>query len=734
MVFLRINSLEKIVVTLHLILGLSLLQGQNIDSTNYIIGTITSEGRPLLGAQVWIEKLELGSITDGRGMFQLGPLDEGDYEVNISFIGYEKKVISSVVKAGEQINLTIELRRSVIKMKGVMVTPKEEVYDPEGITARLSTRMIQEAPGAAQDIFLVLQTLPGVTSGGDDSKLFVRGGKPEENLVIYDGATISNPFHFDFIGGGFYSIFNSSQVENVEFYSGGFPARYGDRLSSVMVIENRTGNRENLKTELSLSMADVKGLIEFPISGKATTIFSARRSYFDLLLGKSGFGGKFDLFPFFYDVNSKTDIFLTERQRLSINLLYSMEKMSGEFDEPHWVGNHTWLSENWTTALRLRSLFSPNFSSDLNIYWSEGYNQASHADGVGTENTRKGEIALKEDLVYSKGAHESHLGFWLVLHRSDMEIELPLDLAYNFEELYFESKGTAIKAAAYIEDTWEINNWLSMNYGLRADYVVISSEITLSPRINVVFTPMEKVQLTANYGLYTQSPPAYELKINQTQPSRRSKTWGIGINGRFTSDIYWSLEAYSKRLSRLMTIDSRGSFSGNGKGRNSGIELYLQKKAGSKFIGWLSLTYSVSRRREGTAQEVTLFDYDQTYLASAVGQYRPSEKWQMSVRFRYATGRPYTPANGGWFNQDVGRYFPYIGERNSSRYSSYHRLDFRMARYIPSLFSGLTLYFETINTYNRDNVAYYIWSDDFSDKRNFTVFPFIPILGIDLKL
>lgn len=699
------------------------------------MGTVNSSEGPLTGVQVWLEGTEEGDITDSLGMYRLEVLSPGDYQIVFRHIGYKevtRKII--VVEAREEQIINIELNQVAVEMDAILVTPKEEGFDPSGITARLTTRMIQEAPGAAQDIFLVLQTLPGVSSGGDDSKLFVRGGRPEENLIVYDGATIPNPFHFDFIGGGFYSIFNSALVENVEFYSGWFPARYGDRLSSVMIIENREANRERTRAEISLSMSDLSGMVEAPISSTAATILSVRRSYFDLLLNESGFGGKYDLLPFFYDVNSRTDVFLADRHRLSINLLYSREEMSGEFDEPHWEGMHNWSSESWTAAMRLRSLFSENFASDLNIYWSEGSNRASHADDIGTENTRKGEVAIKEDIAIRRGVHEFHLGMWLVQDRGEMRINLPLDLAYNFEPLTFESSGNTTKFAVYADDTWRVNDKISLNLGVRGDHIIISSETTLSPRLNLVVTPTETVQLSANYGLYTQSPPAYELKKNIQLRSRQSRAWGIGISGTFSSGDFWSLEGYRKQLSNLMTIDSVGNFTSDGEGSATGYELYVQRKSGDSFIGWGSVTYSIAKRKEQTAEEVTLFDYDQTYMVTAVGQYRPSKKWKLSLRFRYATGRPYTPAEGSWYNTEAQRFFPVVGERNSSRYPPYHRLDIRVARYFPQILGGLTVYLETINTYDRDNVAYYVWSEDFSSKRNFTVFPFIPVIGIDLML
>lgn len=710
------------------------ITGQEIEEFSQIKGKVISNGEPLEGAQVWISNMDIGDITNKLGDFQLGPLTAGEYKINVSFIGYETITISHLFDIDDKkVPIIIELLPSVIQLEEIMVSPKKKQFDPEGVTAHLTTRMIKEAPGAAQDVFLVLQTLPGVSSGGDDSKLFVRGGRADENLVIYDGMVIRNPFHFDIVGGGFYTVFNSSMVKNVDFYSGGFPARFGDRLSAVMVIDNKEGNRDHVNGEFSLSMSDVKALIEIPLPYSASTILSVRRSYFDILLGGTGFGAEYDLIPYFYDINSKTDMKINNH-RLSFNFLYSQEKLSGEFDEPHWVGMHNWSSDNWTIGMGIKSLINQSFSSDLNLYWSSVNSLANHADGAGLEDIQESEIAIKEDLTYINKNHELHTGFWYVIDISDIDINLPIDLAYNFEPTDFSVTGSSTKLSAYADDTWKPRSWLSLNYGLRSDYVISSSELVISPRLNLVITPTDKLQLTANIGTYSQSPPAYELKDNSALESRKSKAIGVGLNMQLSESVYGNMEIYKKSFSNLMSFDSTGHFLNEGYGNVTGYELYIQKKSGDSFVGWLSYTYSVAKRKEGLSDQLALFDYDRTHMFTSVLQYRRNEKWKFGLKFRYATGSPYTPAEGGIYNSNLNKYYPIVGERNSERYMPYHRLDIRIARIFPDVLNGLIVYIETVNTYNRQNVAYLIWNDDFSSSRSFSIFPFLPVLGIDLSL
>jgi hypothetical protein len=178
----------------------------------------------------------------------------------------------------------------------------------------------------------VIQTLPGISSDGDNSKIYVRGGSPDENLVLLDGAIIKNPFHFDLMGGG-------------------FPARFGDRLSSVLKIDNRAGSREEFKGEASLSISDANVVMEFPLPLRGSTLISLRRSYFDLLLKYTGMAeGEYTVYPYFFDLNVKTDFELSKSHQLTINGLRSWEEIEGSFDRPQARGKYLWDSKTQVTS------------------------------------------------------------------------------------------------------------------------------------------------------------------------------------------------------------------------------------------------------------------------------------------------------------------------------------------------------------------------------------------------
>jgi len=179
------------------------------DTTGTIAGTVRAKqsGQPIVGVNVIVLETHWGAATDLNGKYRILSLPEGKYNLKFSHIAFQENMVRGVkVTNKKTVTVDVELEATVIEGEMVMVTPRTEYFDASGLGARLSRKMVDQTPGAAQDIFWVLQTLPGIASGSDNSKLYVRGGSPDENLVIFDGATIKSPFHFDFLGGGFFSI------------------------------------------------------------------------------------------------------------------------------------------------------------------------------------------------------------------------------------------------------------------------------------------------------------------------------------------------------------------------------------------------------------------------------------------------------------------------------------------------------------------------------------------------
>lgn len=692
-----------------------------------------SAKQPLEFVNVVLQEIHIGIATNSEGHYTIEKIPVGSYTVKFSLIGFKERSVQNIrINPGKNM-LDVLLEESTIETQEVVVTPKPERYDASGITARLGKQMVSGTPGSAQDIFWVVQTLPGIASDGDNSKLYVRGGSPDENLVLYDGATIRNPFHFDMMGGGYWSIFNSRLVEKVEFFAGGFPARYGDRLSSVLLIENRTGDREKMKGEGSISMSDASGTLETPLPfADGAALVSFRRSYFDVFLKYTDLAADYSVLPYFFDINSKFDFHLSPTHTFTFSGLYSQEKMYGYFDKPNYTGNFSWKNNNKVLTARLRSVLNDFFLSDFILSLSAATSSNLQPRNA-IENYDTQELSLKQDFTIIFPGNEFHVGGWLVREKEDITIDLPLEIAVNFEERKLRGNGTLLKPSLYVDDKWTISSTFNASVGVRYDYVAESGESTISPRFNISYAWNEHMSLSADYGLYYQTPRSFELGMNKNLKSKRAESYGVGIKHEVGDEIVISLEIYNKNLSQLITIDSLWHLSNNGYGYSRGAEFYIQIKNANGFFGWFSYTYSTSKRKEGTNNDLHYFDYDRPNLISLVANYKFAEHWQIGVRFRYGSGRPYTPVASALYDLNEKRWFPIPAVHNSDRYPAYSRLDVRATRNFQFTSFDLDIYIEILNIYNQKNIVHYIWDETYSSKERMTIIPFLPVIGISAR-
>jgi outer membrane receptor protein involved in Fe transport len=377
-------------------------------------------------------------------------------------------------------------------------------------------------------------------------------------------------------------------------------------------------------------------------------------------------------------------------------------------------------------------VLSDFFLSDLILAWTN-VDRSSRQPGGGIEEVIEKTLNVKQDFVLILPSHELHIGAWIVSEQQRVEISLPKEIAINFDELKLRGKGTSFKPSLYVDDKWTISSTLTATMGLRYDYIAKSKQGDISPRINLAYAWNDHMSLSADYGWYFQSPKAYELAVNRNLRSKKAESYGIGMKHQIGDEIVLSVELYNKNLSQLITIDSLWNLSNEGYGYSRGAEFYIQLKSPSGFSGWLSYTYSVSKRREGTNAALHYFDFDRPHLISVVANYRFAEHWQAGARFRYGSGKPYTPVASAFYNPAAGHWFPIPGEHNSSRFPDYSRLDIRLTRHFQFETFDLDVYLELLNSYNRKNPIHFMWDETYSSNDPVTVFPFLPVLGVSAK-
>ncbi len=712
---------------------------QNQFDKAIIRGTVKdyTNNQPLTGVNILVINTSYGAATDLKGNFSI-KIPEGIYSLRISMIGYEELIIENLnARVNKVISIDTSLTEKVIYLQSVVITPKPEKYDATGLTAKLDRNMIKHSPGSAQDIFWTLQTLPGVSSGSDDSKLYVRGGNASENLILFDGATIANPYHFEFMGGGLFSIFNSRLVEDVKFYAGGFPARYGDRLSSVLAINNKTASVNQFNGEVNLSLTDLNGIIEFPLNGlNGSGFISARRSYFDVVYNLlPDLKGESAAIPYFYDFYGKLDFNLSNLGKLTITGLNSFENLYGVFNYDHFSGAMNSDGYNQSFGASLNLILSDNSVNELNIYYSRADKESTYPLNS-FENYNIKEYGLKNDLSFLFNSHEIHIGGWLIVKDDKASVRLPGEINfYTLEDYQIKSSGKDVLYSVYGEDKVKLTDQLSFNAGLRFDYLDKIKKGVLSPRFNFAYDWNGHMSLSFNYGWYYQSPLAYESAANPSLDFKKAESIGFGIKHQLSDELIVNLELYKKKFYDLVSYDNETlNLSSEGFGYARGAEIYLQIKPNENIGGWISYSYSIAKRKEGLIRSEELFSFDRTHLISAVFNYKFSDVWSVGAKYRFGTGTPYTPVLGSYFHKGAEKFFPLLGSQNSARYPSYSRLDVRLTRLFYLNYLPLELYIEILNVLNNNNVVHWIYNLDYTSKRQMTVFPLIPVIGINLKI
>ncbi len=735
------NTAMKTLSILFLISGLILAQVRSKDST--IRGNIKDydNGQPLIGATVLIKNTNFGAATDVGGNFSFA-VPAGRYNLRISMVGYEELSIDNAIVAANAVTrIDTSLKEKAIQLQSQIITPKLERFDANGLTAQLNRNTIMRAPGSAEDIFWTLQTLPGVSSGSDMSELYVRGGDPSENLTLFDGATITNPYHFELEGGGTFSVFNSRLIDKVEFYEGGFPARYGDRLSSVLAITNKTASRDSLKGEVNLSLTDLNGIVEFPLKDlNGSGIFSARRSYFDVIFKLfPDLKNESDATPYFYDFFGKLDFDLSHFGRLIFTGLNSYENMHAVFNfrnYPHSNGIWNFDGRNQSFGAKLNLILSDNAVNELNAYYSRNDKTSSYPENSYEDYNLK-EYGIKNDLSLSYGENEIHLGGWLVFKDDIASVNLTADEnIYTLQDYSFQGSGKTALYSAYAEDKVKMTDKLSFNAGLRFDYLSRIRKGAASPRFNLVYGWNEHMSMSFDYGWYYQSPLTYEAGVDPSLDFEKAESIGLGMKHQLTDAFSVDLELYNKRYFDLVAYhNANQTLSSDGFGYARGAETYLTFKPNENLVGWISYSYSISKRKAGIVSTEQLFDYDRTHLISAVLNYKFSEQWSIGGKYRYGTGTPYTPVTGSYFDQSADRYFPAFGVQNSARYPAYSRLDLRLTRFFYLKSMPVEVYLEVLNVLDNQNAIHWMYSNDYMSKRFMTFFSTItPVIGVNLKI
>jgi outer membrane cobalamin receptor len=579
------------------------------------------------------------------------------------------------------------------------------------------------------DVLKALQLLPGVQGGTEGSSgIYVRGGGPDQNLFLLDGVPLYNVNHL----GGFFSTFNADAISNIDLYKGGFPARFGGRLSSVLDIRMKEGNNKEYHGEASIGIISSKLLLEGPIKkNKGSFIISGRRTYIDLLLApliKSQTNGNSSFGYYFYDLNTKLNYKLSEKDHLYASGYFGLDKFSvGNKDNfgsssDETKGGFDW--GNYTGIVRWNHIFTQklfgNASASISNYnFHVGFANTQISTNETTKTTADlnsgiRDYALKYDLDYLPNVnHSIKIGAGFISHKftpSTNSISYTsngngFDTALNNNNIF------AQELAAYLEDDYTITNKLKANIGVHfAGFNVQTNFYTgIQPRLSARYLLNDKYSIKASYSKMNQFinllafegiglPSDLWVPVTDKIKPQNSHQIAVGIAGSPTPMFEVSAEAYYKTMQNVIDYKDGASFILNpqgyeelvemGKGLCYGSEFFIQKKEG-RLQGLLSYGLAWTKRKYETINNGNwyYYKYDRRHDFKIAAIYKLNDRWEISGDFIFNTGNwttlpttsfsSFTPniKNASDFYDIQRQNVKYYPARNNYNMINTHRMD-----------------------------------------------------------
>jgi len=700
--------------------------------TGHVMDAISKE--PLPAANIQLVSTNVGASSDVDGHFEIRSVPVGSYQMRVSLVGYAPRVISDVVVAvGKPLDIIIRLEENTIGLDVVEVQGSyfQKNTDAPVSVQRLSYEEIRRSPGGFEDVVRAISVFPGVAQaepGRND--LVVRGGAPSENLYVVDNIEVPNINHFGTqgSGGGPLSYINLDYVSETSFSTGGFGVRYGDKLSSVLTIDFRDGREDRLGGKATIS-ATMFGLnLEGPIDQNGSFVFSARRSYLDLIFRVA----RFSFVPEYWDVLGRANYALDKANTLTFLFLGALDRVNffnrtpdDRFSNSRILGTD---QNQYVSGLTWQHLFGAGY---LNVTLGRTYvtyngvQRDSLLNPIFTNVSNEGETSLRGDVAVKLSDGVSELSFGSKVSRVKFATDLVLPafdtsfgdtLRVNVTDL----STVGYKGSVYAQYARDFSIRWKATLGARADYFSLTEKkFVAAPRASLRYQLTDATSVTATAGTYYQNPSYVWLVANEANRSlkpTRADQYILSIEHMVRDDFKVRVETFLKEyrdypasLSRLYLVlaNTGGGYGGSddnfasfgidqlangGTGRSYGVEFLAQKKLSEiPLYGLVSLTLgkALFTALDGVARPGS---FDQEVIFNISVGYKFNESWEASAKFRFATGRPYTPFNPDG-TQDAERY-------NAERVPASHSLDLRVDRRWNFSTWNLIAYVDLQNVYN----------------------------------
>ncbi len=752
------TSLLGFVLTIFVALS-SVALAQNASLSGYVSDASSKE--TLISATVMLQSTKYGAITTKAGYYVVSDIPPGSYIVKVTYIGYQPFEQEIVLSANQSKRLDIELQPADVNSDAVHVVADRADDDRQISISRVNIPVEQLSDfriGGETDIFRTLQYLPGVlTSSQISSGLYIRGGSPDQNLILLDGSSVYNPTHLF----GFFSTFNTEAIKDVDLSKGGFPAEYGTRLSAVLDLTQKDGNKEEFEGVGSIGTISSKVSMQGPV-GDGSFFIGGRRTYLELLktvVPEDTVNPLPDYY--FYDLNGKIMQVLGDDDRIYLSGFMTQDDLEIQSEG---LGFNIGI-QNQIGALRWTHLFSEKMFSAVNLstsFYENGFTGNSGGFQFEVGNSIQ-DYSLRasldwfynDDITFKTGLEATRYSFDYFQNFTGERIEPGEDTDSIAGSTRLEVRDYT--AAWYGQTNWQVNNQLSVQAGLRFDYMDLRELMTFDPRLALSYQHDDFLTLKVAWGIYHQylrlaSNPDFTffdtwLPTDSTVDPGDSQHYIVSAEMKPFRGIDVNVDVYYKTLNNISELRRRQTNSDNvnevfffGDGEAYGAELFIQKKTG-RLTGWLGYALGTVNAQFDSINGGKEFrpKYDRRHDFKVVAQYELSETWEVGASFSFQSGQSYTgatsrfQANGPGENVGVGVIVP--AERYGLRLPPSHQLNLSGAWKTTIFGLDSRLLIDIYNVYSRQDIwfRYYDTTDEVTEVTDVRLLPIIPSFALEIK-
>lgn len=696
-------------------LELHLYDGKFEQDRTTISGIVKDKesGETLPFANVFVKDTNIGTTTNADGFFTLFDIPSETSTIQVQYLGYK---VETLVLTPEMVKdkITILLMSDNNQLDEVVVSNDsgQQIVKMNKSVSQisLSPKKLASIPNLGEkDIFRAIQLLPGVSGTNESSSgLYVRGGTPDQNLVLLDGFTVYHVDHFY----GFFSAFNSGALKDIQLFKGGFPAEYGGRISSVMDLTGKTGNSNKLSLSAGLSLVSANATVEIPIGEKANLLIAGRRSYTDIL--KSGlYNSIFDLYNdsnqtngnnlpnfngfqqnqtqpsfYFYDLNTKFSYKPSDKDIISVSVYNGEDNLDSSRENQNTFGSGTeertinsdiedllnW--GNWGSSVRWARQWSDKLYTNVVGAYSNYFSQRKRINDISIQladstNTNKSGLVEDNNLkdftlrihneykVNSK--HSLEFGGQLTMN------EVEYNYILNDSITVIDQKDKGLLKTAYLQDKWTPTEKLNIVGGIRATHFDVTDQIYYEPRLSVSYKVNDKVKFKGAWGKYyqfvnrivredvTQGSRDFWLLANkENSPISFSQHFILGtsyevddwlFDVEFFEKEMTGLTEFSLRFQSALGTDPNDQLFFEGTGISRGVDFLIQKKVG-KYTGWLGYTLSEVVHTFPDLSNNPFYSLNDQRHEFKIVNVLKAGRWDLGATWVYGSGKPYTAPNG----------------------------------------------------------------------------------------